>query len=270
MITGAGTMQSETITTTTNTSQSRMAFLSPTIVDVASNNFVYLTAAIDSAGLRDTLESGEYTLFAPNDGAFITLTNELGMSPDELLSNPRLLEVILSYHVIPGRVRVEDITAMDANLDTSTLLGPALSFGMGTDVNRINLNGGAASKKRADLKREVITPGLNSDYVLEAIDNHEKLLKMIDDSSKSGKHLAGDDYSLADAAAIPYILRLELLKLSKLWDRYPGVAKWWERVKHRPSTDKVIWSRMSEADWAPFKSISDEPWSRVKEMVKAA
>jgi glutathione S-transferase len=106
--------------------------------------------------------------------------------------------------------------------------------------------------------------------VLEAIDNHEKLLKMIDDSSKSGKHLAGDDYSLADVAAIPYILRLELLKLSKLWDRYPGVAKWWERVKHRPSTDKVIWSRMSEADWAPFKSISDEPWSRVKEMVKAA
>jgi glutathione S-transferase len=126
------------------------------------------------------------------------------------------------------------------------------------------------SKKRADLKRDVITHGLNSGYVLEAIDNHEKLLKMIDDSSKSGKHLAGDDYSLADAAAIPYILRLELLKLSKLWDRYPGVAKWWERVKHRPSTDKVIWSRMSEADWAPFKSISDEPWSRVKEMVKAA
>jgi len=27
---------------------------------------------------------------------------------------------------------------------------------------------------------------------------------------------------------------------------------------------------MSEADWAPFKSISDEPWSKVKEMVKAA
>jgi uncharacterized surface protein with fasciclin (FAS1) repeats len=152
MITGAGTMQSETITTTTNTSQSRMAFLSPTIVDVASNNFVYLTAAIDSAGLRDTLESGEYTLFAPNDGAFITLTNELGMSPDELLSNPRLLEVILSYHVIPGSIRVEDITTVDMPLDTTTLLGPGLSFGIDADVSRVIINGGAASIEQANLE----------------------------------------------------------------------------------------------------------------------
>jgi len=126
------------------------------------------------------------------------------------------------------------------------------------------------SKKRADLKRDVITHGLDSGYVLEAIDNHEKLLTMIDESSKSGSHLAGDSYSLADAATIPYILRLELLKMSKLWDRYPGVAAWWERVKHRPSTDKAIWSRMSEADWAPFKSIQDDPWPKVKGMVKAA
>jgi glutathione S-transferase len=126
------------------------------------------------------------------------------------------------------------------------------------------------SKKRAELKRDVITHGLNSGYVLEAIDNHDKLLKMIDESQKSGTHLAGDSYTLVDAATIPYILRLELLKLSKLWDRYPGVAKWWERVKHRPSTDEAIWSRMSEADWAPFKSIADDPWPKVKDMVKAA
>ena len=126
------------------------------------------------------------------------------------------------------------------------------------------------SKKRAELKRDVITHGLDSGYVLEAIDNHEKLLKMVDESAKAGAYLAGENYSLADAATIPYILRLELLKLSKLWERYPGVAKWWERVKHRPSTETAIWSRMGEGDWAPFKSIVDEPWAKVKEMVKAA
>lgn len=126
------------------------------------------------------------------------------------------------------------------------------------------------SKKRAELKRDVITHGLDSGYVLEAIDNHEKLLKMVDDSSKTWPYLAGDSYTLADAATIPYVLRLELLKLSKLWDRYPGVATWWERIKHRPSTEQAIWSRMSDADWAPFKSIQDDPWPKVKDMLKAA
>jgi hypothetical protein len=41
-------------------------------------------------------------------------------------------------------------------------------------------------------------------------------------------------------------------------------------VKHRPSTDQAIWSRMAESDWAPFKSIADEPWAKVRGMVKAA
>lgn len=126
------------------------------------------------------------------------------------------------------------------------------------------------SRKRTELKRDVVAHGLDSGFVQEAIENHEKLLKMIDDSAKAGPYLAGESYSLADAATIPYILRLELLKLSPLWDRYPGVAAWWARVKHRPSTDQAIWSRMSEADWAPFRSIEDDPWPKVQGMLKAA
>lgn len=126
------------------------------------------------------------------------------------------------------------------------------------------------SKKRAELKRDVISHGLDSGYVLEAIDNHEKLLKMVDESSKKGPYLAGERYSLADAAVIPYILRLELLKLSKLWDRHPGVAAWWDRVRHRPSTDQAIWSRMGEADWAPFRSIAADPWPKVQSLLEAA
>ena len=126
------------------------------------------------------------------------------------------------------------------------------------------------SKKRTELKRDVVAHGLDSAFVREAVEYHDKLLHWIDDSMKSGPFLAGDAYSLADAATIPYVLRLELLKMAKLWDRYPGVATWWERVKHRPSTDQAIWSRMTDADWAPFKSIADEPWAKVKDIVKAA
>ena len=38
----------------------------------------------------------------------------------------------------------------------------------------------------------------------------------------------------------------------------------------RPSTDAAIFKRMTEADAAPFKSLTPDPWPKVQEMVLAA
>jgi len=124
--------------------------------------------------------------------------------------------------------------------------------------------------KRADYKRDVIANGLDSHYVAEAVTQHEKLLGWIEDGSKNGPYLAGETYSLADAAVIPYMVRLELLRLAHMWDKKPGVASWWERVKNRPSTQATIYRRMSEADAAPFKALDPDPWPKVKTLLAAA
>ena len=81
---------------------------------------------------------------------------------------------------------------------------------------------------------------------------------------------AGEDFSNADCAVIPYILRLELLKLGAIWDRYPSVAAWWERARARPSVKAAIFDRMTEADHAPFKNLAPDPWPKVQELLKAA
>jgi glutathione S-transferase len=125
-------------------------------------------------------------------------------------------------------------------------------------------------KKRAEYKRDVVERGLESVYVGEALENHAKLLKWIDEAMEVGPYLAGDTYSNADIAVIPYILRLELLRLSKLWDKHRGIANWWARMRERPSTRKAIFDRMSEADWAPFKNLSPDPWPKVQERLMAA
>ena len=54
-------------------------------------------------------------------------------------------------------------------------------------------------------------------------------------SLKRGPFLAGDAFSNADCAVIPYILRLELLKLGGMWEQYPAVRRWWARMRERPS-----------------------------------
>ena len=125
-------------------------------------------------------------------------------------------------------------------------------------------------KRRAEYKRSVIEHGLDSEFVADALAHHEKLLSGMADSLKGGPYLAGNDFSNADCAVIPYILRLELLKLSGMWDRYPVVAEWWGRMRARPSVKATIFDRMSEADWAPFKNLAPDPWPKVQALLKAA
>ena len=116
----------------------------------------------------------------------------------------------------------------------------------------------------------VVAHGLDSGFVKEAVEHHEKLLTSIEDAVHASPYLAGDAYSLADIAVVPYILRLELLGLSRMWNGRPGVAAWWERVRQRPSTEEAIFKRMTDADAAPFKNLQRDPWDKVRELLNTA
>jgi glutathione S-transferase len=128
----------------------------------------------------------------------------------------------------------------------------------------------APLKRRAEYKRSVVEHGLDSEFVVEALAHHRKLLSWMAGSLESGPFLAGDAFSNADCAVIPYILRLELLRLAGMWDRHPAVAQWWTRVRSRPSVKAAIFDRMSESDWSPFKNLAPDPWPKVQALLKAA
>ena len=128
----------------------------------------------------------------------------------------------------------------------------------------------APLKRRAEYKRSVIEHGLDSEFVKDALIQHQKLLSWMNQSLQDGPYLAGDSFSNADCAVIPYILRLELLKLQGLWEKYPSVDDWWARLRMRPSVKEAIFDRMSEADWAPFRNLAPDPWPKVEAVLKAA
>ena len=90
------------------------------------------------------------------------------------------------------------------------------------------------------------------------------------DSLKDDAYLAGDSFSNADCAVIPYILRLELLKLDGMWAQSPAIADWWARMRTRPSVKATIFDRMEDKDWAPFRNLAPDPWPKVQELLKAA
>jgi glutathione S-transferase len=128
----------------------------------------------------------------------------------------------------------------------------------------------APLKRRAEYKRSVIEHGLDSEFVIDALAQHAKMLSWMADDLKRGPYLAGEAFSNAECAVIPYILRLELLKLSGMWQAYPAVADWWARMRERPSVKAAIFERMGDNDWAPFRNLAPDPWPKVQSLLNAA
>lgn len=137
---------------------------SGTIVEVAVANpsFSTLVAAVQAAGLVDALNArGPFTVFAPTNGAFGTLLNELGVTAEELLADRRLLTQVLLYHVVPGEIKAADILSADLPLTVTTLGGADLTVNV--SGGRVVLNNGRASVEIPDVDA--------SNGVIHVVDN---------------------------------------------------------------------------------------------------
>lgn len=82
------------------------------IIETARNagSFKTLLAAIEAAGLTDTLRSeGPFTVFAPTDDAFAALPKG---ALENLLKDKKKLTSVLTYHVVPGKVMAKDVVKL--------------------------------------------------------------------------------------------------------------------------------------------------------------
>jgi len=106
---GAPAKQAAKPTTTTASTTAKS-----TIVEtaVAAGSFKTLVAAVQAAGLVETLNgTGPFTVFAPTDEAFAKLpagTLEMLLKPE----NKAKLAAILAYHVVPGAVKAADVVKL--------------------------------------------------------------------------------------------------------------------------------------------------------------
>jgi uncharacterized surface protein with fasciclin (FAS1) repeats len=109
-----------------------------TVVELAANNdsFSTLAQAVQAAGLAQALSApGPYTVFAPTDEAFAELPDgalELLLEPE----NRGLLQEVLTYHVVPGRVTSDQLST--GSVDT---LGGGVAIRLAED--RVIVNDGS-------------------------------------------------------------------------------------------------------------------------------
>jgi len=76
---------------------------------VAAGDFKTLVAAVQAAGLVDTLKGkGPFTVFAPTDAAFAKIPKA---DLDALLADKAKLSAVLLAHVVPASVMSKDVKA---------------------------------------------------------------------------------------------------------------------------------------------------------------
>lgn len=114
------------------------------IVDtaVAAGDFTTLVAAVQAAGLEETLRGeGPFTVFAPTDEAFAALP---AGTVDTLLEDPTGdLKDILTYHVISGKVMAADVAGMDGQ-QVETVNGAKITVNV-SDAGDVSLTDAAGN-----------------------------------------------------------------------------------------------------------------------------
>jgi glutathione S-transferase len=88
---------------------------------------------------------------------------------------------------------------------------------------------------KRERQRENILKGPESKFFPDAVKRFARLLADIEAALAAGDWLVGEAYSLADLNYTPYMVRLDHLQLSWMWDDKPKLAAWYERLRARPN-----------------------------------
>jgi len=106
------------------------------IMDTANAhaNLTGFVGAVETAGLTDTLNTGTFTVFAPNDDAFFNIPTE---DYKALIENSTELKRVLTFHVVEGKIMLKDLKD---GQELTSVQGEKLSIKVGSNKT-VTVNG---------------------------------------------------------------------------------------------------------------------------------
>lgn len=122
---------------------------------------------------------------------------------------------------------------------------------------------------RRAARRSVIEHGVQAPEFAGALRAFLDLLDRMQAELSPRGWLSGDDFGLADAAALPYVLRMEHLGMRPFVEARPRAAEWLARVQERPAYEKAV------AEWLPapivdmMRKNGEAVWPEVEPLGRA-
>jgi glutathione S-transferase len=205
-----------------------------------------------------------------HDGVAIQESNVINEYIDEQFPSPPLMPKTPF-----GRAQVRLWTKqLDEDIHDSCIA--ILSFGLAFRYQY--LERGEAGKAlleqipnifKRERRRDVIDKGLDSMHFRVAVARMEQLLNEMQEALSQHAWLADENYTIADAAFTPYIVRLEHLNILQMIDSRPKVVNWYARIKSRPSYQDAIVKWENPKYLALMRSGGEKYWPRVQEIVSS-
>lgn len=123
---------------------------------------------------------------------------------------------------------------------------------------------------RRERRRDLILNGTAARDFPAAIRMWTRLLDDMEAALAERDWLAGDAYSIADAAWTPYIVRLEHLRLLGLAGDKPRLAGWRARVSARPGFKAAMTDWLDEGYLSLMAEKGAEAWPGIKKIAGRA
>ena len=204
-----------------------------------------------------------------HDGKVIIESTLIVEYLDETFANPPLMPAD-PYGRAVARLwmkKVDDYLHAACSTLTFAIVFPPV-FGKKTKEQREAYYAAMPNAAYRERQRLSVEQGLGAPHVPAAAQAYDKYIGEMEVALASSPYLAGHAYSLADAAATPYVFRLEMLGLDKLWiGKRPRVEDWCARIRQRPSFARAITSWLTDTDRARYAAIGEDPFPKIAAMV---
>jgi glutathione S-transferase len=131
------------------------------------------------------------------------------------------------------------------------------------EVREANINAIPDPARRA-VRRSVIEQGVKAPEFANAISVMLSFMDTINESLDGNNWLSGDSFGLADAAVLPYVLRLDHLAMTPVLEARSNLMAWYQRVQTLPCYELAV------NEWLPpplvelFRRNGQAVWSDVE------
>ena len=120
-------------------------------------------------------------------------------------------------------------------------------------------------KPRRERQRRLLKMGYDAPDIIDAVATYEKTIADMEHALAEQDWLAGDRFSLADAAMAPYFQTLQQFGWADWYLSRQKVSDWYERCVRRASYQSGVAADFSAEKLAELKSRGAAPWSKIQE-----
>jgi glutathione S-transferase len=133
----------------------------------------------------------------------------------------------------------------------------------GPEVVEYYLSQGSPSER--ERRKQRLERGLDDREAQAALRIYDRFLADMETQLSRTTWLAGPSFSLAEVGVIPYVNRLDMLKLSGMWtESRTHLTAWWDRVKARPSFEPALLKYVPAPLVELMATRGSEAWHQVR------